>query len=202
MLFRSNAPNPEIVDDVMLNRQRISRIFYLKAFFDYPLSLSLKTFLNLGFIRTLKVSLSYIKTILFPIKNEKNLEDFFVNRFGKELYLTFFKDYTEKLWGINCSDISPEWGAQRIKGISIKKIIKDIVMKSLFLSHKKQIETSLIDNFTYPKLGCGQLWEKMAKLIEEKNGTINLGEKVIEINVENKNIVSVKTLNQNGLTRI
>lgn len=108
------APDPEKTDRVMLIRRRLSRIFFLRKFFDYPISMSFRTFSKLGLMRVIKIGISYMKIRLFPIKEEKSLEDFFINRFGKELYLMFFKDYTKKVWGIPCNKINPEWGAQRI----------------------------------------------------------------------------------------
>lgn len=103
-----DAPDPETTDKVMLIRNRLSRIFFLRKFFDYPVTLNLNTFFNLGLIRIIRIITSYSKIKLFPIKNEKSLEDFFINRFGNELYLTFFKDYTEKVWGVPCNKIKPE----------------------------------------------------------------------------------------------
>ena len=108
-------------DAVMLIRQRKSRIYFLRKFFDYPIRLSAQTLWKLGYIRSIKIALSYLKTVLFPPKKVENLEDFFISRFGRELYLTFFKSYTEKVWGMPCDKISAEWGAQRIKGLSITK---------------------------------------------------------------------------------
>ena len=106
-------------DNVFLQRDRLSRIYYLRSFFDYPVELNKNTVRKLGLIRILKIGFSYLKSRLFPIKHEKSLEHFFINRFGKALYETFFKDYTEKVWGIPCSKLSAEWGAQRIKGLSM-----------------------------------------------------------------------------------
>ena len=113
--LNSGGPDPEKEDNVMLVRSRLSRIYYLHSFFDYPVSLNAQTIKNLGLWRMTKAGFSYTKARLFPIKDEKSLEDFFINRFGKELYLTFFKDYTEKVWGISCDQISAEWGAALIK---------------------------------------------------------------------------------------
>ena len=104
------APNPEKDDKVMLTRNRVSRILFLRKFFDYPISLNFKTIHNLGLIKTIKISLSYLNTWINPVKDEKSLEDFFINRFGPELYRTFFKDYTEKVWGIPCNRINADWG--------------------------------------------------------------------------------------------
>jgi protoporphyrinogen oxidase len=139
-----------------------------------------------------KIGCSYLKALIFPIKDEKSLEDFMINRFGRELYLTFFHDYTEKLWGIDCNKISAEWGAQRIKGISILKVLKQMLPK--FSSKKKQaIETSFIESFFYPKFGPGHLWETVAEDIKRMGGEIVLGEKVVTIKQENgivKNVVT------------
>ncbi len=179
------GPDPEKTDRVMLIRRRLSRIFFLRRFFNYPVSLNKNTFSNLGMVRVIKIFLSYIRVRLFPIKNEKSLEEFFINRFGKELYLTFFKDYTEKVWGVPCNNIRPEWGAQRVKGLSIKKAfahaIKEIFLKDRSLS-QKDTETSLISQFMYPKFGPGQLWEEVAQIVKQKGGEIYLNHKTVGLN--------------------
>src|SRR5690606_17514155 len=106
-------------DNVFIERDRLSRIYYLRNFFDYPVSLNGNTIKNLGLFRIIKIGFSYLWVKIFPIKNENSLEDFFINRFGKVLYQTFFKDYTEKVWGKSCKELSAEWGSQRIKGLSV-----------------------------------------------------------------------------------
>ncbi len=193
----TNAPDPQEDDDVMLVRSRLSRIFFLRNFFDYPISLNINTFKNLGFIRILRIGFSYLWSRIFKIKKEKNLEDFFINRFGKELYNTFFKDYTHKVWGRPCSEIRPEWGAQRIKGLSISKAIFHAI-KSIFKKddsiHQKNTETSLIEQFMYPKFGPGQLWEELARKIEAKGGRIHLDCKVTGL-TSNKNEITTVTVN-------
>ncbi len=163
-------------DKVFLQRDRLTRIFYLRKFFDYPVSLNANTLKNLGLLRIIKIGFSYLKYRLFPVKNEKTLEDFFINRFGKVLYKTFFKDYTEKVWGRTCSELSAEWGAQRVKGLSVTKVITHF-FKTVFSKKKKDIaqknkETSLIDWFLYPKYGAGQIWETMADIIVDKGGEV------------------------------
>lgn len=176
---------PAESDKVMLVRSRLSRIYFLRKFFNYPLTLSASTLKKLGYLRSAGILLSYIKIRLKPIKEEKNLEDFFINKFGRKLYHTFFKDYTEKVWGITCTEISPEWGAQRIKGISISKAISHAFKKSIGFKrygiHQKDVETSLIERFLYPKYGPGQLWEEVARLIKEKGGEILLHQEVSKI---------------------
>ena len=126
--LENGGPNPEIDDEVMLVRTRVSRIYYLKKFFDYPISMKFQTFKNMGFIRTIKAGFSYLKSTIIK-REEKSLEDFYINRFGKVLYSMFFEKYTEKLWGRHPSEISADWGAQRVKGLSIKTIIKDMFSK-------------------------------------------------------------------------
>jgi protoporphyrinogen oxidase len=110
-------------DKVMLLRPRKSRIYFMRRFFDYPLSLSLDTLSKLGMMKTFRIGVSYVWSMLFPVKPERSLEDFFINRFGRELYHTFFKSYTEKVWGVPCDQINAEWGAQRIKGLSVLKAV-------------------------------------------------------------------------------
>ncbi len=191
-------------DKVMLSRHRVSRIFYLNKFFDYPITLSIKTMKNLGFKRLVRMGFSYTKAMLFPIKPEASLEDFFINRFGKELYETFFKDYTEKVWGVPCKSIKPDWGAQRIKGISIKAVLRH-AFKSLIQSQKnsdisqKGIETSLIDQFYYPKYGVGQMWDEVARDLVAKGVSIQLGKRISKVNLVDGIITSVVVENMSTL---
>lgn len=190
-----NAPDPEKEDKVMLNRGRLSRIFFLRQFFDYPVSLNMDTLSNLGLFRTMKIGTSYIKNSIFPIKDEKSLEDFFINRFGEELYRTFFKDYTEKVWGVECCDIKPEWGSQRIKGLSIVKAVTH-ALKNKFSPdsslEQKKVETSLIEQFMYPKLGPGQMWEEVARKIQKNNGKIHHNHQVVGIGNNDNEIYEIK----------
>ena len=186
-------------DDVMLLRRRISRIFFMRKFFDYPISLTIKTVFNLGLLRTFVIGLSYIKARAFKIKEEKSLEDFLINRFGRELYKTFFKDYTQKVWGVSCDKIQPEWGAQRIKGLSIARAIKHAVKAAVRRDAsigQKEIETSLITQFLYPKFGPGQLWEKVAEIVKSKGGQIYLNHKVTGVEHRGNKVISLKVRNE------
>lgn len=186
-------------DKVMLKRKRLSRILFLHHFFDYPLSLNPATFRKLGSKRTLHIGLSYLKTQLYPRKPEATLQDFFINRFGRELYQTFFEDYTQKVWGVPCSDIPSDWGAQRVKGVSIKSAVWHTIKKQLSsVRHiaQKQIETSLIEWFFYPKYGPGQLWEEAARRIEQQGGEIRRNCKVIATTCKNQQIISITVLNE------
>lgn len=171
------GPNPEETDRVMLKRHRLSRIYFDDKFYDYPITLSLETLGNMGFNTTLQVGISYIASVLHK-RQETSLEDFYINRFGKKLYSMFFEHYTENLWGRHPSMISAEWGAQRVKGLSITAILKDIFGKMLRRKNRK-IETSLIEEFSYPKLGPGQLWEITAKEVLERGGEILFGAQAI-----------------------
>jgi protoporphyrinogen oxidase len=192
-------------DAVMLIRQRKSRIYFLRKFFDYPIRLSLQTLSKLGPVRTLKIGLSYLKTVFFPPKNVENLEDFFISRFGRELYLTFFKSYTEKVWGVPCDKISAEWGAQRIKGLSITKslihFLKTATSRQAADVGQKNTETSLIENFMYPKLGPGQLWELVAEKIRTMGGEIVTDLDVNRIHCAAGEVVSIGATDESGAHR-
>ena len=195
----AGGPNPNEQDEVMLIRQRISRIYYLKKFFDYPISMKVETFKNMGLWRTIKAGFSYLKSV-FIKKEETSLENFYINRFGKVLYSMFFEKYTEKLWGRHPSEISADWGAQRVKGISITAVIKDMFRKAFGKKNSDNTETSLIEQFWYPKYGPGHLWETLAKKIEGLGGKIEKEHRVEKINFKNGKIVSVDC-NVNGKTQ-
>lgn len=189
-------------DNVMLVRARKSRIYYLRRFFDYPITLSKNTVLKLGLWRTFKIGLSYIKSALFPLKTEQNLEQFFINRFGRELYGTFFKSYTEKVWGVPCDKISAEWGAQRIKGLSVWSTLKHAFLK-LFQKpasdiSQKKTETSLIEQFLYPKFGPGQVWEEVARQIVEMGGEIHKGVKAERLITDGWQVKALEATTSNG----
>ena len=184
----------------MLIRNRVSRIYYLKKFFDYPVSMKKETFANMGFIRTIKAGFSYLKTI-FVKKKEDSLENFYINRFGKVLYGMFFEKYTEKLWGRHPKQISADWGAQRVKGLSIKAVIKDMFSK-VFKKNNKEKETSLIEEFWYPKYGPGQLWETLATEVENLGGKIEKGYLVKNINIEKNAVKSVECETKNGTEKV
>jgi protoporphyrinogen oxidase len=203
----SRAPDPEQEDRVMLVRSRMSRIFFLRAFFDYPISLTWNTFKNLGMVRSVRIGFSYLSARVRPVRNEKSLEDFLVNRFGRELFNLFFRDYTRKVWGVPCSGIPPEWGAQRIKGLSITRAIahalKRVFTKDSSLG-QKSVETSLIEQFLYPKLGPGQLWEEVARRVVAGGGEIHFQQEVVGIEQDGLNVSSVQIRNiQTGeVTRV
>lgn len=195
---------PETNDRVMLVRQRKSRIFFLRKFFDYPIALTPDTIRKLGPVRTAGIGLSYLRRVLFPLKEQNNLEQFFINRFGEKLYRTFFKSYTEKVWGVPCTEIDAEWGAQRIKELSIWKTIKHFVSGRLRRGpadvSQKTTETSLIEQFLYPKHGPGQMWEEVAAKVVKMGGNIVMEQTVQQIHAQGGHIVGVTTKSSDGAT--
>jgi protoporphyrinogen oxidase len=193
--------DPEKEDRVMLIRNRKSRIYFLRKFFEYPISLSPATLRNLGPVRTAKIGASYAKSAMFQIKPETSLEHFLINRFGRQLYLTFFKSYTEKVWGVPCNEISAEWGAQRIKGLSIYKAVVHMLKKLRGTPKsidQKDTETSLIEKFLYPKFGPGQLWDTVAEKIVRQGGSIRTGYSVDKILTSGDKVTGVEAIDENG----
>ncbi|MBQ7278843.1 MAG: NAD(P)/FAD-dependent oxidoreductase [Clostridia bacterium] len=186
------GPDPEKEDRVMLIRDRVSRIYFRRRFFDYPISLQWNTIRSLGFFNTLKAGVGYVWAMLFKRK-EVTLKDFMINRFGLPLYKMFFESYNEKLWGRNPDKIAPDWGAQRIKGLSLRKAISEMLKKALGIHNKGPVETSLIEQFSYPKFGPGQLYETMAKEIEAMGGTILFGKEVVRIGAAEGRVQWVET---------
>ena len=196
--YENNGSNPELEDKSMLIKDRLTRIYYGKKFYDYPVSINMTLIKNMGFLNILKAGFSYIKSCLFKRK-ELSLEDFYINRFGKVLYNMFFENYTEKVWGVHPSKISADWGAQRVKGISITAVIKDFINKKLGKKDKNNTETSLIERFLYPKLGSGQMWSEMADKIINMGGTIKLKCNLVKVNIKNNRVYSIE-YKENGKT--
>jgi protoporphyrinogen oxidase len=195
----------ERVDLCMLLRPRKSRIYFLHRFFQYPVQPTWDTFGNLGLRRTIKIGFSYLRSVLFPIKPARNLEEFFINRFGRALYRTFFKSYTEKVWGVPCNQIGAEWGVQRIKGLSLLEAFRHFLKSStgrlLGRASQKETETSLIEQFLYPKFGTGQMWEEVARKILAGGGQILSGYDVNGIKYREGRIISVTAQDATGLSR-
>lgn len=195
------GPDPEKEDRVMLVRQRVSRIYYKKKFFDYPVSMKPQTFINMGLVQTVKAGSSYLVSCVKK-RPEDSLENFYVNRFGKVLYSMFFEGYTEKLWGRHPSEIDPSWGAQRVKGLSILAIIKDMFSKLMPSRDSSKVETSLIEEFIYPKYGPGQLWETVAAEIESMGGVIRKNCQVTGVQTEGDKIHSLCVKHADGSEEI
>ena len=193
-----NGPDPEKTDRVILLRHRVSRILFLRRFFDYPISLSMSTLSNMGVLRTIKAGLGYVGALVNK-KEEKSLEDFYINRFGKPLYSMFFEDYTEKVWGVHPSKLGADWGRQRVKGLSVTAVLKDMFMKKFGKKDESNVETSLIEQFIYPKLGPGQLWELVADEIAKMGGEVSLKSEIVGINVTDGKVSSVEICDSKGV---
>lgn len=196
-----SVSDPRTDDLVMLVRPRKSRIYFLRRFFDYPIKLTFDTLSKMGAVRTLHCGFSYLRSAILPQRQERSLEDFLINRFGRQLYLTFFKSYTEKVWGVPCDKISAEWGAQRIKGLSLRSVAAHFLQRTFSRSNgvdiaQKRVETSLIEKFLYPKLGPGQLWEHVADIVRNNGGEIHFGLKVDRIHVEHDRVVAIEALDE------
>lgn len=170
------GPNPEKQDEVMLTRHRVSRILFDSKFYDYPVSLKKETLSNMGFLNTMKVGFSYLHSVFHKLP-ETNLENFYINRFGRKLYEMFFEYYTENLWGRHPSEIDASWGAQRVKGLSISAVLKDVFGK-IFKKKNRKIETSLIEEFKYPKFGPGELWDVTAEKVKILGGVLSRKQKL------------------------
>jgi Protoporphyrinogen oxidase len=183
----ANGPDPGKTDRVMLFRRRVSRIFFLRKFFDYPISLKWRTFANMGVWRTLRAGFSYLFAQVRRLP-ETSLENFYINRFGRVLYGMFFEDYTAKVWGVHPSKLGADWGSQRVKGLSVAAVLKDMFAKAFGAKAKQgaEVETSLIEEFLYPKLGPGQLWEIVADEVRKAGGEIRMEREVVKARVDER----------------
>lgn len=196
--LEQGGPDPENEDRVMLRRNRVSRIYYRKKFFDYPVKMNANTIKNMGLVTTAETGFSYLHSVIHKLP-EDSLENFYINRFGRKLYSMFFEGYTEKLWGRHPREISADWGAQRVKGLSIFAILKDMVQKALpgRKDQDKKVETSLIESFMYPKYGPGQLWETTADEIIKLGGEI-----VTNCEVKYISVQSLEDSDKKHITRL
>ena len=184
------GPDPDETDRVMLTRNRVSRIYYRKKFFDYPVKMNWNTIRNMGFATTMGAGFSYLASTVHKLP-EDSLENFYINRFGRKLYSMFFEGYTEKLWGRHPSVISADWGAQRVKGLSVVAILMDILRKMIPGGKNTKVETSLIEEFQYPKFGPGQLWETAAQEFVNMGGTLKTGCKVVGVHTQGNAVTEV-----------
>jgi protoporphyrinogen oxidase len=167
----------EILPHDMLQRPRSSRIFYGGKFFTYPLK-PFEALVKLGIFKSVLCVLSWLKARLFPVKNPRNFEDWVSNQFGKRLFNTFFKSYTEKVWGMSCKDISADWAAQRIRGLSLGSAIKNALFPQRQPKDRTKVIKTLINSFRYPRKGPGMMWEACAKKTKAMGGKIEMGCKV------------------------
>ncbi len=173
----------------LLKRPRLSRIYYNKKFFHYPLR-AFNALFGLGLWNSILIVLSYATARLFPEKSEKTFEQWITNRFGRRLYQTFFKTYTEKVWGIPCSEIMAEWAAQRIKGLSLVSAVMDALIKRT-PGNKQDVIKTLIDEFEYPERGPGMMWERVAEVIQRQGARLHLGSPVQSIHWAPGRVTSV-----------
>ncbi|MEZ4593134.1 MAG: NAD(P)/FAD-dependent oxidoreductase [Chloroflexota bacterium] len=184
----------EVLGDDFLRRPRLSRIFYKSKYFHYPLK-PINALLGLGPIEGVRIIASYLRWHLFPYKQEETFEQWVTNRFGKRLFETFFKSYTEKVWGIPCNELKAEWAAQRIKDLSLKTAIT-----AMFLKPQETIKT-LIEEFDYPRRGPGMLWTAVQDRINEQGGQVQLNSNVVGIQRAGQRITGVVVEDENGRTR-
>ena len=200
----AKGADPDRVDEVMLVRSRVSRILFGRRFYSYPISFSRETFGNLGLGTTLRIVFGYARARLRPIRPERTLRDYIINRFGRTLYETFFRNYTEKVWGRPCEDIPADWGAQRIKGVSISALLRHVLGKlrpgGAGDVAQKGTETSLIEKFLYPKFGPGQLWEVVARKVAGAGGTVHLGTTVTGVHHADGRITALDVRHADGRT--
>ena len=186
----------EILGENFLTRPRLSRIYYNNNFFYYPLK-PLNALKNLGLINSVSIVWSYIYSQIRPYKDVKNFEEWISNKFGKKLFNIFFKTYTEKVWGISCTEIQADWAAQRIKSLSLGKAI----LNSIGFLGKGRV-TTLIDEFQYPRKGPGQMWNTAQELVEKKGGKVKLNTPVVQFNRKSDAITSLTIQNNGSLQEV
>ena len=184
----------DILESEFLVRPRLSRIYYNDTFFDYPLK-PFNALKGLGAIESMLIGLSYTKAQLFPHAEEQNLEQWVSNRFGNRLYSIFFKTYTEKVWGMKCTEIGADWAAQRIKNLDLKKAVLSMLAPK---SASKQQITSLIERFHYPKYGPGQMWERVTEMLREMGHPVFLGRRVVRIHRDSGRVTMVTVAARDG----
>ena len=191
----------EILGSELLLRPRKSRIFYGGKFYPYPLDLK-ATLFNLGLIESALCGLSYLYAQCLPVKNPKTFEDWVSNQFGTRLFRMFFKTYTEKVWGMSCSEISADWAAQRIKNLSLFAALKNATMRSLGLNRKNNKIKTLIEEFLYPRKGPGMMWEAAASQITQKGGKVQMGCRATRLTYEKSTgLWDIETTGADGQSR-
>ncbi len=190
----------EVLQDDFLHRDRLSRIYYNNTFFYYPFKVSNAVF-GLGVWNSILILTSYFKAQLLPLKPEDTFETWITNRFGTKLYQMFFKTYTEKVWGIPCDQISAEWAAQRIKGLSLMSALKNALISTNNGNNDKVIKT-LIDKFHYPKLGPGMMWEKVRDIVESRGHEVLLNSCVDKIVWNGEKLESIEIVSGNEKTTL
>jgi protoporphyrinogen oxidase len=174
----------EVLGGDFITVPRLSRIYYREKFFDYPLKL-FNALGNIGPYESMRILLSYFKWQVRPYRKEESFEEWVINRFGGRLYMHFFRSYTQKVWGINPKEIRADWAAQRIKNLSLFKAVWNAISGA-------NDTTSLIEEFQYPRLGPGMMWERTQELVEERGGQVNLRSEVVRVNREGNRVKSIE----------
>jgi len=193
-----NALWREVLGDQFITRTRMSRIYYDGKFFDYPLR-PVNALLGLGPVRSALILASYLKARLRPIAPERSFEDWVVNRFGRMLFEIFFKTYTEKVWGMPTHEISADWAAQRIKGLSLVNAVTSALFGGLFRSGKKgEVIKTLIDSFQYPRLGPGQMWEMTRDRVRQLGGSVVTGRRVVRVEHDGAEVTAFVAADPDG----
>jgi protoporphyrinogen oxidase len=187
----------EILGDEMLTCGRLSRIYYRGKYFDYPLR-AFNALFNLGLLETVLCVASYAWARIHPKQPERSLEDWVSNRFGKRLFRIFFKTYTEKVWGIPCSELSADWAAQRIKGLSLVEAIKGALLPKREPKRRGEVIKTLIDRFRYPRLGPGQMWERVAEVLAESGHPVKMGYRVEKVRHSGGQVTSLVAVDSDG----
>lgn len=187
----------ELLSDQLITRHRLSRIYYDHKYFDYPLK-AVNAFMNLGPVQTARCLASYAKARISPIKDPTNFEEWVSNQFGSRLYRLFFKTYTEKVWGMSTTELSADWAAQRIKGLSLTSAVRNALMPQMPVKSRSDVIKTLIDEFRYPRLGPGQMWERARDRIEEAGQRVIMGERVIQLRHRDGKVRSVVTVDRDG----
>jgi protoporphyrinogen oxidase len=185
----------EIIADDMLRRPRLSRIYYKGKFFDYPLK-PVNALVGLGPIEAVRIAFSYLRALLFPSQEERNLEQWVVNRFGYRLYDIFFRTYTEKVWGMPCTEIAADWAAQRIKNLDLVAALKNTLLGAG--RHRGEVVTTLVEEFWYPRLGPGMMWERCRDLLAERGYPTFTGRKVTRIRHRDGRVESIRVRDRSG----
>ena len=190
----------EILGSEMLTRPRLSRIFYNSTFFDYPLK-PLNALGGLGLVESARVGLSFLYAQVFPIRDERTFDQWVTNRFGRRLFEIFFETYTEKVWGIPCTEIGADWAAQRIKNLDLVQAVKAAVLGQRG-QRKGEVITTLIEQFKYPRLGPGQMWESCRDQLADKGIPTHMGTEVVRLERDGQRIVAAVVRDQDGERRV
>ena len=190
----------EVLGEEMLACKRLSRIYYRGKYFDYPLKAT-NALLNMGPVETARCIFSYVSAKVHPIKNPQNFEDWVSNAFGHRLFSIFFKTYTEKVWGIDTKELSADWAAQRIKGLDLAKAIRSaLIPQHIRTQGRRAVVKTLIDEFRYPRLGPGQMWERVASILAERGQPVQMGRDIVAVRHTGREVTGIVVRDATGNT--